>query len=396
MKKLASIALTPKYFIAALLCGLLVVVAAPASAAPTNPFGTGSTNNSNTTSTTVPKESASVPGSDTILPDDLAAKQASADAVAKELDRLGVEQEIAAEAYNKSKTELEETEIKLNDIRLKLREATEVFHKRQEVYTDRLNSIYRSGGTEISFLQVLLQTTNFSDFLSRLNYLMQINSADSSFVSLLSADKQSVDEQARLLEIVKQQQLEGEERLREQQEKINENIRAREEILSGLEADIRQILQEDELKKSAAQKAFVESLKARAANSPDSQLKSLLNPSSVVATALQYLGIKYVWGGETPRIGLDCSGLVLVVFRQHGVFVPHYSGWQFKMGTPVPKAQLQPGDLVFYGHPVHHVGIYIGDGYYIHAPRTGDVVKISSIERPDWAGARRFPLRNKE
>ena len=111
----------------------------------------------------------------------------------------------------------------------------------------------------------------------------------------------------------------------------------------------------------------------------------------VVGIAMHYLGVPYVWGGSTPR-GFDCSGFVSYVFAQIGVSVPHSSYSQFGMGTPVSISQLQPGDLVFFTG-ASHVGIYIGGGQFIHAPHTGDVVKISSLSgyySSNFAGARRI------
>ena len=80
------------------------------------------------------------------------------------------------------------------------------------------------------------------------------------------------------------------------------------------------------------------------------------------------MGIPYVWGGSKPSTGMDCSGFTRYVFKQHGVNLPHYSGYQAQMGVPVTLADIQPGDLLAFGFPVHHVGIYIGDGLFIHTP----------------------------
>ncbi len=101
---------------------------------------------------------------------------------------------------------------------------------------------------------------------------------------------------------------------------------------------------------------------------------------ALVATAKRYLGVPYVWGGTSPK-GFDCSGLVQYVCRQHGISLPRTAASQRGAGTYVSRANLQVGDLVFFksGGRISHVGIYIGNGNMIHAPQTGDVVKISSI-----------------
>ncbi len=93
---------------------------------------------------------------------------------------------------------------------------------------------------------------------------------------------------------------------------------------------------------------------------------------------MQYLGVPYVWGGASPG-GFDCSGFVMFVYAQMGVSLPHHAADQYNYGTPVSRDQLEPGDLVFFDG-LGHVGIYIGGGQFVHAPHTGDVVKISSLD----------------
>lgn len=101
---------------------------------------------------------------------------------------------------------------------------------------------------------------------------------------------------------------------------------------------------------------------------------------AIVNTAYKYLGVRYVWGGTSPS-GFDCSGLVQYCCRANGISVPRVAAAQRNAGRYVSRENLQPGDLVFFssGRGVSHVGIYIGNGNMIHAPQTGDVVKVSSI-----------------
>jgi cell wall-associated NlpC family hydrolase len=121
----------------------------------------------------------------------------------------------------------------------------------------------------------------------------------------------------------------------------------------------------------------------------------LLHPSigsRAVAIAERYLGVPYVWAGADPS-GFDCSGLVMYVYAQLGISLPHASSLQYLAGQQIDRPDLVPGDLVFFypggsgapGGLPGHVGIYIGRGRFIQAPRTGDVVKISSLSEPGYA-----------
>ncbi|SHH94264.1 C40 family peptidase [Clostridium grantii] len=102
--------------------------------------------------------------------------------------------------------------------------------------------------------------------------------------------------------------------------------------------------------------------------------------ASIVEYAYNFLGRPYVWGASGPN-SFDCSGLTAYVYGKFGYNLGHYTGYQYEMGTSVSKDNLQMGDLVFFNTsgPHSHVGIYIGNGSFIHAPSTGDVVKISSL-----------------
>ncbi|WP_336207480.1 NlpC/P60 family protein [Nonomuraea sp. LPB2021202275-12-8] len=97
----------------------------------------------------------------------------------------------------------------------------------------------------------------------------------------------------------------------------------------------------------------------------------------------------YIWGAEGPR-GYDCSGLVMAAYQRVGISLPHYTGDQWTAGRHISREELRPGDLVFFYNDLHHVGIYLGGGMMVHAPQTGDVVRIASIARRPYAGAVRI------
>lgn len=120
--------------------------------------------------------------------------------------------------------------------------------------------------------------------------------------------------------------------------------------------------------------------------------------NEIVRTAKQYLGLPYRWGGESAQAGFDCSGLTMVVYRLNGLDLPRSSGRQWQAGKPVKRGQLAKGDLVFFatagGTRVSHVGIYTGRGYFLHAPRQGRKIRISSLSntyyRSRYLGARSY------
>jgi len=110
---------------------------------------------------------------------------------------------------------------------------------------------------------------------------------------------------------------------------------------------------------------------------------SMVDGSLVVSDAERYLGVPYVWGGTNPATGLDCSGLVQRVYGDLGINMPRVAADQATQGTAVPSlAEAQPGDLVTYGSPAEHIGIYIGNGLMIDAPHTGAAVRVDDVGAP--------------
>lgn len=146
-----------------------------------------------------------------------------------------------------------------------------------------------------------------------------------------------------------------------------------------------------------------------------SALSGSARGKAVVQAALKWLGTPYAWGGgnangptkgirdygvadrygDYKKVGFDCSGLALYAWAQQGVYLPHYSGYQYNYGTRISKNNLQAGDLVFYAYntsnpaTIHHVAIYMGGGQMIEAPQSGSVVKISPMRWSGYIGATR-------
>ena len=108
-----------------------------------------------------------------------------------------------------------------------------------------------------------------------------------------------------------------------------------------------------------------------------------------VDTALAQLGDPYVWAGDGPDV-FDCSGLTQYAYAAVGVALPHSSRAQSQLGVPVSRAELQPGDIVYFYSPVSHVGIYIGDGKMVHARTFGQPVAVTTVDMGGYAGARRI------
>ncbi|MHB1477986.1 MAG: C40 family peptidase [Coriobacteriia bacterium] len=314
---------------------------------------------------------------------ELAAKQAELDALEAQLDELDRELSIAAEEYNKALMELEATTIRLETTKTDLTNAELAYELQQDTLSDRARDIYRNG--ELSSLDVILGSKSISDFLARVRYLYLMGESDASIAAALAAQRDLIAEAQKAAEAdeVKARSLEFE--LQARKIEVMLRIQEREALLANTQVELLELLDS-----RASERQLAEADLLRDVLSGANRAGIVVEPGSPVETALGYHGVPYLWGGESPR-GFDCSGLVLYVMKQHGVRLPHYSGSQFQMGERIAPADLQPGDAVFFGSPIHHVGMYVGAGYFIHAPRTGDFVKLSRLaDRKDYAGARRY------
>ena len=341
-------------------------------------------------------------------PQTLKDKRAQAQQVRGEIAQIDARLELAVEAYNGASYRLEQLQAEIAKNRRLLGVARRSFAAAQRTVQERLVALYMGG--EESTLEVVLGASSLDDLLDRLDSANRISSQDARIVGQLKQARAKMVRRERTLERAERTQrklvaeraakkTEIEAQLAERQ-RLYQSVREEIERLEAAERERQRKLQEELRRREREQQRVLEaggidttryegtiSIPEGIGTSPGSSIGQ-----RAVQIAMRYLGIPYLWGGASPSTGFDCSGLTMYVFAQLGVQLPHYAASQYTMGVAVSRDQLQPGDLVFF-HGLGHMGMYIGNDQFIHAPHTGDVVKISSLSDPwyasTWVGARR-------
>jgi cell wall-associated NlpC family hydrolase len=257
----------------------------------------------------------------------------------------------------------------------------------QKSLAARLVSAYTST-QDNSTIAVLLGANSLEDLLNRVETINSTSSQDANIVRQVAASRKAIERNRIELRNAHSEQQRIVTQKAAQRRHIESQLAARRELLSSIKGEIERMKAAEAAQQrrlaAAAQSRFagqttpsVSGVGVGASTPEGSTIAPPNVHGGVVGVAMRYLGVPYVWGGASPR-GFDCSGLVMYAFAAVGVSLPHSSYAQFNMGTSVSIGQLQPGDLVFFSG-ASHVGIYIGGGQFIHAPHTGDVVKISSL-----------------
>jgi cell wall-associated NlpC family hydrolase len=334
-------------------------------------------------------------------PGSVAAKQAQAQQVLGQIQQIDESLGAAVEQYNLANVRLQKIEGDLRENRKQLALARANLKISQKSLAKRLVRAYTST-EDNSTLAVLLGSTSFEDLLTRVETVNSTSSQDANIVRQVTASRAAIQRNRTQLRNALSEQQRIVTQKAAQRQHIESQLAARRQLLSSIRGEIQRI----KTAEAAQQRQLAAAAQSRLAGATTQTVSgvgvgastpegSTIAPPNVhggaVGVAMRYLGVPYVWGGSTPR-GFDCSGLVMYAFAAIGISLPHSSYAQFNMGTPVSISQLQAGDLVFFSG-ASHVGIYIGGGQFIHAPHTGDVVKISSLSgyySSAWAGGRRI------
>lgn len=336
------------------------------------------------------------------------------------IEELDNQIETVMKKVDNNNKDIENTRNDISKLELNIKDAEKNIQEKQDLLKKRIRSAYITGTD--GYIEVLLSSDNLDEFLSKAQILKSIIDFDNVAIRDLFTKKDRIiadqkkikqkndmllslkldnekklkelgtskDKQQKALIETKQKEKEYAIQLAEEQARIKAQA---EEALR--QAKLAEVAKQEQERKDASSKSSTAVAATSRGSSTTSNSKQDGNisssSSSVVSYASKFLGTPYVWGGTTPDPGFDCSGFVQYVYAHFGISIDRTTYEQINDGVEVSRDNLQSGDLVFFGtrdNP-HHVGMYIGNNCYIHAPRTGDVIKIAPLNRSDYLTARR-------
>lgn len=341
-------------------------------------------------------------------PPAIVAKQAEAARAREQLDELAADLEERSEEYLAAEDDLEKTRQAIREAEADLEVAEADVALSEALFNARIDSIYRHGKVDI--VSVFVGVNDFPDLVARLDLLQRIGASDAAVVVRVKDARARIAELSQSLENRRTEQVALLQRAKQARNEVDALLERQEKYLASLNAELQRLIAEERERQErlAAQRAAAaaaEAARKRAEFPSDRSFDETGLPEphpEVVAFAQRYVGkTPYVWGGITPA-GFDCSGLTMYCYRLAGVSIPRTSRQQYRFGAFIPPDRLdllQPGDLVFFGrggdpNRVHHVGLYAGNGNFVHAPQRGMKVSIGSLtgriaEKGDYVGATR-------
>jgi peptidoglycan DL-endopeptidase CwlO len=329
----------------------------------------------------------------------IGAKRAEAQGVLARLQQLDAAAQRANSRYHLASQKLRSVERQLRINHQALGVARGNLTRSQHTLAKRLVTIYTTQDQQSS-LAVILGARSLDDLVSRIETVNSMSKQDSALIQEVASFHRQIVQRRTLLrrERVRQHRLVAMRAAERNQ--VEGRLASERRLYNSVRSQIAQMIAAQRASQAAAARAAraaaAQVAAPRAHFAPVSVSSSIPGDrySSVVGIAMQYLGVPYVYGGESPS-GFDCSGLVAYVYAQVGVSLPHYTvaQWDYPNSVAVSRSQLEPGDLVFFAG-LGHVGIYVGGGKFIHAPHTGSVVRIDSLSggwySSEYDGAKRI------
>jgi len=337
--------------------------------------------------------------------------------VLAQVDQIGQHlQAVEDQAWN-AKQRLAQVKRSLRQNEYELHVAKGNLHAAQQRVMERLYSLYVNGSP--STIDVIAGAKSVSQMIDRAESAQVLSNQDSALGQQALTFEHSVQQREQQLQQLKTTREAALAELEAKQRTVASELAQQKRLLASIHTTIEHLQQQEAERERAARAAALARLRAQqlaaqqaAAQQAAAQAAAQSQPSTGVVSppvnipvgdpgvghpqaaqiALHYLGVPYVWGGSTPS-GFDCSGLVMYVYAQLGISLPHYTVAQWDATLPISTSELQPGDLLFFDH-LGHVGIYIGGGQFVHAPHTGTVVQIASLSgyySANLDGARRVP-----
>jgi cell wall-associated NlpC family hydrolase len=333
--------------------------------------------------------------------DELDDARAQAQHIAARVDELNQQIEILAESYNAAQDQLAGVQARIAAAQAEVAAAQAEVDARQADVRDYAVTAYVRGG-DTGTLQTVLNSGTGAEAGQRRSYLTAATGDQQSVIDGLRATQEEL--QAQLAEHY-QAQAEAQQltdSIAGQRQQVEAAQAEQRQLLDSANAEVSRLLAEEQARQAAeaarqaAARAAAAQQQAAAAPRTTSRTTSGTSGSGgsggsadpapapnnragvAVQTGLDQRGDPYEWGAAGPD-SFDCSGLTMYAWNAAGVSLPHNSASQYSATTHIPMSEIQPGDLVFYGSPIHHVALYIGNGQIVHAPHSGDVVRVDSV-----------------